>query len=235
VIMAAAKHSRFGWRLDLGRADYRRALDWQHGLVRMRKQGFARDTLITVEHPPVITVGKDINPENFGGCGIEPVYIERGGDVTYHGPGQLVVYFIFNLSRRGRDLHRFMDDIQEGVIRALRDIGIDGSRGDENTGVWVGARKLASIGVAVKNWITFHGTAINLNTDLSAFEKINPCGLDWKVMTSAAGLLGRAIDMPVFTDTLVRHYEDVFDTAFSSVNLASLAEDVESQAGGYEI
>ena len=233
--MTSARHSIFGWRLDLGRVEYNKALEWQHGLVKMRRQGFARDTLVMVEHPPVITVGKDINPENFESCGVEPVSIERGGDVTYHGPGQLVVYFIFNLTRRGRDLHRFMDDVQEGVIRALADLGIEGSRGDENTGVWVGKKKLASIGVAVKNWITFHGTAINLNTDLSEFGKINPCGLDAAVMTSAAELLGRDIDIPGFTNALVAHYQDVFDTDFGPVDLAGLAEDVESQAGGYEI
>lgn len=233
--MTAGGHSKFGWRLDLGRVDYQRALEWQHGLVRMRKHGFARDTLVTVEHLPVITVGKDINPENFESCGLEPVFIERGGDVTFHGPGQLVVYFVFNLTRRGRDLHRFMDDIQEGVIRALADLGIEASRGEENTGVWVGDKKLASIGVAVKNWITFHGTAINLNTDLQQFEQINPCGLDWNVMTSAARLLGHEVDMPAFTNALVQHYENVFDTDFRPVELADLAEDVESQAGGYEI
>jgi lipoate-protein ligase B len=233
--MTPGAYSRFGWHLELGRVEYARALEWQRGLVRMRAGGFARDTIITLEHPPVITVGKDVNPDNFQSCGIEPFFIERGGDVTYHGPGQLVAYFIFNLTRRGRDLHKFMDDIQEGVIRALADLGIEAARGEENTGVWVGKKKLASIGVAVKKWVSFHGTAINLNTDLKQFGKINPCGLDWKIMTSAGEILGKEIDMAAFTRSLVGHYEDVFDTAFSEVGLEDLAEDVESQSGGYEI
>ena len=233
--MKPGPHRRYGWHLELGRVDYRRALDWQHGLVRMRAQGFARDTIITVEHPPVITVGRDVNPENFANCPIEPVFIERGGDVTYHGPGQLVVYFIFDLGRRGRNLHRFMSDIQEGIIRAVAQLGIEAARGEEYTGVWVGDRKLASIGVAVKRWMSFHGAAINLNTDLSRFETINPCGLDWKVMTSAERIIGRPVDMQAFTRSLVGHYGEVFETEFAPVELETLAEDVKSQAGGYEI
>ena len=231
----APSRATYGWHLELGRVEYERALNWQRGLVRMRRQGFARDTIMTVEHPPVITVGKDINPDNFESCGIEPVFIERGGDVTYHGPGQLVVYFIFNLTRRGRDLHRFMDDIQEGAIRGLKDLGITASRGDENTGVWVNEKKLGSIGVAVKKWISFHGLALNLNTDLEQFGKINPCGLDWKVMTSAERVIGKKVDMAAFARSLVNHYADVFETEFSPIDLESLAEDVESQSGGYEI
>ena len=231
----------YGWHLEVGTADYERVLEWQHGLVKLRKEGFARDTIITVEHPPVITVGKDDNPDNYADCPIKPVQIERGGDVTYHGPGQLVVYFIFNLTRRGRDLHLFMDSIQEGIIRTLAEYGIAAGRGDENTGVWLGeegkseGRKIASIGVAVKHWITFHGTAINLNTDLSAFEQINPCGLEPGVMTSLQRELGREIDKAEFTDRLMAHYGDVFATKFTPVDLETLAEDVESQSGGEAI
>ena len=234
-MMAEAEDKLYGWHLQLGRVEYARALAWQHGLVRMRREGFARDTIITVEHPPVLTVGKDDNPENYARCGITPVQIERGGDVTYHGPGQLVVYFIFNLTRRGRDLHKFMDDIQEGIIRTMAEYKLEAARGSENTGVWIDKKKIASIGVAVKHWITFHGTAINLNTDLSAFEQINPCGLESSVMTSLNKHHGKDIDMDVFTRQLLGHYGDVFQTRFTPVDLEALAEDVESQSGGEAI
>lgn len=233
----AAEESKipYGWHLRLGRVDFQRVLEWQHGLVKMRESGFARDTIITVEHPPVVTVGKDGHDENYCDSGIEPVKVERGGDVTYHGPGQLVIYFIFNLTRRGRDLHLFMGNIQEGIIRTLAELGLEARRDDEHTGVWVGESKIASVGVAVKKWISFHGAALNLNTSLEDFRKINPCGLDPAVMTSAEQLLGSAVDIDQCRDMLVDHYSRIFETDFAPVDLEALAEDVESQAGGYEI
>ena len=233
--MTTPETRQYGWILDVGCQEYDRVLEWQHGLVTMRQQGLARDTIMLVEHPPVITVGKNGHKENFEGVAVEPQFVERGGDVTYHGPGQLVVYFVFNLTRRGRDLHRFMDCIQEGIIRTLADYKVDAKRGGEYTGVWVGEKKIASIGVAVKQWITFHGAAINLNTELSEFERINPCGLDAKVMTSLQKINGKKIDMKVFGRQLTGHYAGVFETEFAPVELASLAEALESQAGGYEI
>ena len=233
--MSAADYRLYGWHLELGKVEYERVLDWQHGLVKMRRQGFARDTIITVEHPPVITVGKDGHAENYAGLDIEPIPIERGGDVTYHGPGQLVVYFIFNLTRRGRDLHRFMDDIQTGIIRTLKEYGVGAKPGDENTGVWVGKKKIASIGVAVQHWISFHGAAVNLNTDLRDFKQISPCGLTPETMISLRQLTGKKVSLKRFTSKLIGHYNQVFETCFAPVDLESLAEDVESQAGGYEI
>ena len=191
---AAEINKLFGWHLQLGEVDYRRVLQWQQGLVRMRASGFARDTIITVEHPPVLTVGKDGHPENYEGINPEPIVVERGGDVTYHGPGQLVVYFIFNLTRRGRDLHKFMGNIQDGIIATLAELGVRARKDDEHTGVWVDDRKVASVGVAVKKWISFHGAALNLNTDLSDFTTINPCGLDPNVMTSVQQILSKEMD-----------------------------------------
>lgn len=226
---------QYGWILDVGLQEYSRVLEWQHGLVTMRREGLARDTIMLVEHPAVITVGKDGHKENFDGVELEPQFVERGGDVTYHGPGQLVVYFVFNLTRRGRDLHRFMDGIQEGIIRTLADYEVAAKRGDEYTGVWVGDKKIASIGVAVKQWITFHGAAINLNTELAEFDSINPCGLDAKVMTSLQKISGKKADMKAFGRKLTGHYAKVFETEFAPVELESLAEALESQAGGYEI
>ncbi len=234
-MVTVAQEKLLGWVLQAGTVDYERALEWQHGLVKMRQQGLARDTMMLLEHPPVITVGRDGHDENFKDSEITPYFIERGGDVTFHGPGQLVVYFVFNLTRRGRDLHKFMDDVQEGIIRALAEYGIKAERGVENTGVWVGKKKIASIGIAVKQWITYHGAAINLNTKLTEFNKINPCGLNAKVMTSAKRLLKKPVDMDQFRRTLLEKYGEVFGTDFSPIDLESLAEELESQSGGYEI
>ena len=233
--MIAATDKLIGWVLTLGRVDYSQALLWQRGLVKMRREGMARDTIIFVEHPPVVTVGKDGHAENYEGLEVEPHFIERGGDVTYHGPGQLVVYFVFNLTRRGRDLHRFLKQIQQGIMAALKEIGLKSRMDDEHTGVWVGKEKIASVGVAVKQWISYHGAAINLNTELNDFKRISPCGLESGMMTSASKLLNRKIDMDEFARILGDKYSRVFDTEFYPVKLEELAEDIESQAGGYTI
>jgi lipoate-protein ligase B len=233
--MMAADNKLNGWVLELGKVDYKQVLSWQHGLVKMRREGMARDTLIFVEHPPVVTIGRDGHSENYCDLKTEPIHIERGGDVTYHGPGQLVVYFVFNLTRRGRDLHLFMSQVQNGIIGAMKQIGIESRLGDEHTGVWTDQGKIASIGVAVKNWISFHGAAVNLNTNLKDFEQIKPCGLSAEVMTSAQSILGKKVDMGAFRKLLLEEYAKIFDTAFYSVALDEIAEDIESQAGGYTI
>ncbi|MBD3403221.1 lipoyl(octanoyl) transferase LipB [candidate division GN15 bacterium] len=231
----AAHTTHYGWVLNLHRVEYGKVLNWQRGLVRMRKDGFARDTLILVEHEPVVTVGRNGHQENFSNLTEEPFFIERGGDVTYHGPGQLVVYFIFNLRRRGRDLHKFMDQIQQGIIEALGEYGLTARQDDTNTGVWVGDHKIASIGIAVKNWITYHGTAINVQTNLDDFNRINPCGLTAETMTSLSKLTGEDISLDDFSNVLLKRYAEIFETKFTPVTLDELAEDIESQSGGNEV
>ncbi|HOD65608.1 MAG TPA: lipoyl(octanoyl) transferase LipB [candidate division Zixibacteria bacterium] len=225
----------YGWVLEVGRVEYERALAWQRGLVKMRREGMARDTIMFVEHPAVCTVGRDGHEEHYRNISSAPVFVERGGDVTWHGPGQLVVYFIFNLARRGRDLHAFMTAIQQGIVDALAEWEIAARLGEEYTGVWVGPKKIASIGVAVKKWITFHGAAINLNTDLREFAQMEPCGLSADLMTSAAEQLGRPVDMQAFAQALLRGYAERFHTQFDPVALEAIAEDLESQSGGYTI
>lgn len=232
MMTVTANKTHLGWVIQPGKVEFERALEWQRGLVKLRREGMARDTLLLVEHPPVVTVGKDGHPENFKDLKCQPLPVERGGDVTYHGPGQLVVYFIFNLSRRGRDIHNFMAGIQEGIIGGLKEIGIESKPGTEHTGVWVKDKKIASIGIAVKNWISFHGAAVNLNTDLTEFEQISPCGLDPETMISAASLLKKPVDFGAFAESLIGQYSDIFDTEFYSVQLEEIAEDIESQAGG---
>lgn len=233
MTMAASRKTDYlGWVLQLGRVEFERCLEWQRGLVKLRREGMARDIIIMVEHPPVVTIGKDGHSENYESLKQQPYFIERGGDVTYHGPGQLVIYFIFNLARRGRDIHDFMARIQDGIIQTLATIDIEASKGKKHTGVWVAGQKIASIGIAVKNWISFHGAAVNLNTDLTEFEQINPCGLEADVMTSAEKLLNRKVDMKEFGRALLEAYGKIFSTDFYDVQLEEIAEDIESQAGG---
>ncbi len=230
--MALDHGIRYGWWLELGTVEYERALRWQRNLVDMRRGGMARDTIILLEHPPVVTVGKDGHEENYKSLADQAVFVERGGDVTFHGPGQLVAYFVFNIARRGRDVKKFMSNIQQGIIDALAEYTVTARKDNEYTGVWVDDRKIASVGVAIKKWISFHGAAINLNTDLSSFDSINPCGLNSKTMTSLSKLTGKEIDRYDFGQLLVKKYADVFETDFRPITLDELDEDIKSQSGG---
>lgn len=183
--------------LDLGVLGYREAHARQLALVDARKQDQAQDTLLVVEHPHVITLGRGRQAwANVLAPGdVDVVPIERGGDVTYHGPGQLVAYPIVRLGEGERDLHRFLRDLERGIIRTLARHGIAAGRSPGNTGVWIEGRKIASIGIACRRWVTFHGLALNVTTDLSYFQRINPCGFQASVMTSMARELGRPVDM----------------------------------------
>ncbi len=175
-----------------------------------RQRGERRDALLFVEHPHVITVGRRqgalanlLRPGD-----VDVVEVERGGDVTYHGPGQVVAYPILALGEGERDLHRFLRNLEEGMIRTLAGFGIEGGREPGKTGVWVpgGAgsapRKIASIGIACRKWVTFHGLALNVTTDLSYFARIQPCGFDARVMTSMAAELGRDVALQPVTAAL---------------------------------
>jgi len=188
--------------LDLGRGPYREVWDRQRALVDARKTGAGTDTLILVEHPHVITLGRSRRAQaNLVAPGdVEVVEIERGGDVTYHGPGQLVAYPIVRLDEGERDLHRFLRNLEEAVIRTLAGHGLDAGREPGKTGVWLdgragGRRKICSIGIACRRWVTFHGLALNVTTDLSYFFRINPCGFESSVMTSMAAELDAPPDM----------------------------------------
>jgi lipoate-protein ligase B len=184
--------------IDLGRTGYREAHELQLAMLSERQRGERRDALLVVEHPHVITVGR-----SRGALGnilmpgeVEVVEVERGGDVTYHGPGQIVAYPIVQLDDGERDLHRFLRNLEEGMILTLARYGIEAGRAPGKTGVWLaGAHKIASIGIACRKWVTFHGLALNVTTDLSYFARINPCGFDATVMTSMARELGR--DLPL--------------------------------------
>jgi len=167
-------------------------------MVAERQRGERRDALVLVEHPHVITVGR-----TRGALGnilrpgeVEVVEVERGGDVTYHGPGQIVAYPILQLEEGERDLHRFLRNLEEAMIRTLARWAIAGAREPGKTGVWVeGRRKIASIGIACRKWVTFHGLALNVTTDLQYFARIQPCGFDAAVMTSMAHELGTSVPL----------------------------------------
>lgn len=191
--------------LDLGRASYREAHARQLAMVDERKTGAGADTLLLVEHPHVITLGRRQSSQaNVLAAGdVEVVPIERGGDVTYHGPGQLVVYPIVLLAEGERDLHRFLRNLEEAIIRTLDAFGIAAGRTQGATGVWIDERKIASIGIACRRWVTFHGLALNVSTDLSYFDRINPCGFESSVMTSMERELGREVDMDAVKRRLV--------------------------------
>jgi lipoyl(octanoyl) transferase len=201
----------------LGRVGYRQAWALQRQLLAARRQGRISDTLVLLSHPPVITMGRGGRPEHLvgslrelSGRGVEFVETDRGGDVTFHGPGQVVGYAIVDLTQRKRDLHRYLRDIEEVIVRAVAEFGIDAGRVPGLTGVWVGDAKLAAIGVRVSRWITHHGFALNVDTDLSYFDLIVPCGITDKRVTSMKKLLGRDIDRDVVEDALARSFSRVF-------------------------
>jgi len=189
---------------DLGVAPFREVWALQLALVEQRQRGEVGDTLLVVEHPHVFTLGRSRAAEgNVLAPGeVEVVAVERGGDVTYHGPGQLVAYPIVLLAEEDheRDLHAFLRNLEEAAIRTCARYGVVADREPGKTGAWTttpaGARKkLASIGIACRRWVTFHGIALNVATDLAYFARINPCGFEASVMTSVAALVGGALDL----------------------------------------
>jgi lipoyl(octanoyl) transferase len=202
----------------LGTVPYGDALALQSELVKQRRAGEVPDTLLLLEHPHVITLGSGWQPENVlvgeaerAERGIELFETGRGGDVTYHGPGQLVGYPILDLKPDRCDLHAYLRDLEEVLIRALADLGLRAGRVAGLTGAWVEERKLAAIGVRVSSgWITSHGFALNVSTDLGFFGTIVPCGIRDHGVGSMAGELGRAVPMPEVEQAVVRRFGEVF-------------------------
>lgn len=191
------------WIADLGRMDYPEALEIQEELLELRLTGRGEDVLLLVEHPPVLTLGRRgqysniLLPESqLKAQGIQIYEVNRGGDVTYHGPGQIVGYPIFNLSRHDQDIKAFVRRLEDIFIRLLNEkFQITAHRDEQKyTGVWVGDAKITAIGIAVKHWVTMHGFAFNVNTRLDDFRWINPCGITDKGVTSLEKLMGRTLD-----------------------------------------
>jgi len=204
--------------IDLGRREYRQVWTLQQELVAQRQRGEIEDTLVLVEHPDVITLGRRLSaPANVVAPGDIPVVeIERGGDVTYHGPGQLVGYPILALDGDERDLHAYLRNLEEALIGVCADVGLAGGRKAGWTGVWIGERKVASLGIAVRKWVTMHGFALNVATDLARFAAINPCGLDAAVMTSLARECGRAVTLDEVKPLAVARLSSVLGRDFAA-------------------
>lgn len=204
--------------LDLGTREYAQTLQLQRDLVQRRYRQEIPDTLILVEHEPVLTIGRAGSKSNIlvpqevlAREGISVYEVERGGDITYHGPGQLVGYPILDLDQHQRDLHWVLRSYEEVLIRCLQDdFGIPARRIKGYPGVWVGDKKIAAIGVAVSKWVTYHGFAFNVEPQMEHFRLINPCGITDKGVTSLAQLLGRSISLAEVKEPLLKHFADVF-------------------------
>jgi len=203
--------------LQLGTTDYARAGDLQRRLVELRKAEAIPDVLLLCEHPHVITLGRNARRENLrlpeeelARRGVEVHATDRGGDVTYHGPGQLVGYPIMDLKQVKRDVAAYMRSLEEVLIRVASDFGLLAGRLPGLTGVWVGGEKLAAMGVHISRWVTSHGFALNVNTDLKYFDLIVPCGLAARRATSLEALLGQRVEMAEVESSVVEHFAEVF-------------------------
>lgn len=203
----------------LGSIDYASAWQLQRELVQQRREGTIPDTLLLLEHcPPVITLGRAAHREHLlvsshllQEMGIQLVETDRGGDITYHGPGQLVGYPILDLREHGRDVHLYLRRLEEALIDALRHFGVVAHRKEGFTGVWVGEQKIAAIGVKVSHWVTMHGFALNICPDLSHFNLIVPCGIRDKGVTSLQRLLGREVTHEQVIPAVVEAFAQVFN------------------------
>jgi len=206
------------WVERLGLLDYGKALEYQRAVAQARIAGtIEEDVLLLVEHPPVVTLGRSAknqhllaSPELLAARGVELFEVERGGDVTFHGPGQLVGYPIIDLKRHKRDLHWYLRQVEEALIQAIGDFGIPGDRQAGYTGVWTNNRKIASIGVHARDWVTWHGFALNVSTDLGYFDLIVPCGIQAVTMTSMSVELETPDDAGRVADAVMSAFGSVF-------------------------
>lgn len=203
--------------LDLGLCGYEKAWEIQKECADKLIAGEGEETLILVEHPHVLTLGANFHEENllftreqYAKMGVEVVRTDRGGDVTYHGPNQLVIYPIFDIARHGKDLHKWMRDLEETILKSIQTFGLEGRRFPPHTGVWVGDRKIAAIGVKIKKWVNLHGIALNCNNDLSFFDLIVPCGIVGYGVTNLSREAGREVTIDEAKPVVMRAFEEVF-------------------------
>jgi lipoate-protein ligase B len=204
------------WRL--GMVEYGVAYQLQKKLHQQRVEGEIGDTLLLLEHPPTITVGKAGSTDNIlvphealHQKGIALYFVDRGGDVTYHGPGQLVGYPILDLSSRGGDLKRYVHNLEEVLIWTLEDFSIKAARDPQHVGVWIGQKKIASIGLSVRDWVTMHGFSLNVCTRMEDFSLIHACGLRDRRSGSMQELLGFPPSMDQVSEKLQRRFSELFD------------------------
>jgi len=204
------------WRL--GVVEYGAAYQLQKKLHQQRVEGEIGDTLVLLEHPPTITVGKAgridnilVPCETLHQMGISLYFADRGGDVTYHGPGQLLGYPILDLSSRGGDLKQYVRELEEVLIRTLEDFSIKAGRDPQHVGVWIGQKKIASIGLSIRDWVTMHGFALNVCTNLEGFSLIHACGFKDRKTASIQELVACCPSMEQVTERLLQHFSEVFD------------------------
>jgi lipoic acid synthetase len=204
--------------------EYGEAWKLQKRLRHQRIEGEISDVLLLLEHPPTITIGKSANLKNvliskeqLAQEGISLFFIDRGGDVTYHGPGQLVGYPILDLRERGRDLHRYVYNLEEVILRTLKDFSISANREGFHPGVWVNEEEIAAIGLSVKKWVSMHGFALNIDTNLNHFTFINPCGFSDRRATSMSKVLYSDVPRGSVINRLISHFCNVFN--FSKISL----------------
>lgn len=216
----------------LGQVSYRDALELQRALVEERRAGRIPDTLLLLEHSHVVTIGVRkggaanivATPARLAELGVDVFETGRGGDVTYHGPGQLVAYPILDLRPDRQDVHRYVRDLEEVMIRVCAEFGVAAARIPKLTGTWVGADKIGAIGVRISRWITSHGVAFNVNTDLDYFKLIVPCGISDRGVTSLSRVTGLAHQLEDVEDAFVRHFMDVFERAPDSPDLSDVPD-----------
>ena len=196
--------------IDLGLTNFSDAYELQKELVQKISQGLCEDALLITEHYPVITIGRKGSRDNiFQTRGIEVLNIDRGGDVTYHGPGQIVAYPIFKLENEARDIHRFLSHLEDVGCNFLESYGLSPQKRSGLRGIWVDNKKIGSIGIGVKKWTTYHGIAININTDLTPFSFIRPCGIEGAEVTSLRDVLCSEIDIKDARDKLIETFKQI--------------------------
>jgi lipoate-protein ligase B len=227
--VTAVGNGNRGYILDLGLIDYKEAWDLQHELWAKRVEEELPDLLLILEHPHVITLGRRGNhthlkasSEVLEAMKIPIFHVERGGDITYHGPGQMVVYPIIGLRDYGYRLIRYVDQLEEVILHVLSDFEIQGEKDPSNRGVWANGHKIASIGVAIKRWVSFHGFALNYETDLKYFDLVDPCGLVGEKMTSMAKILGKQISRKEVAERIVLRFKEVFKKEWEERDLGGL-------------
>jgi len=205
--------------IDLGLVSFDKAYCFQKEVLSSVKAREKSESLILAEHYPVFTIGRRGKQENIlasteklNSRGIDIINTDRGGDITFHGPGQIVAYPIFDLTKRCKDMHKFLRDLEKVIILTLSDFCIDSFKVEGRTGCWTEKGKIASIGVAASGWVTYHGLALNANVDLSYFDMINPCGLKNISMTSMKQILCKEVDTEKLKKRLISRFGDVFET-----------------------
>lgn len=207
----APSHPAAGTVKDLGRVGYAEGLRLQHEHFDLRRRGEIADTLLLCEHPPVYTLGTNADAKDVRDAqGAEVVQTDRGGEATWHGPGQVVGYVICDLEARVRDLHAFCRDLEEVMLGTLRDFGLEGRRIEGLTGVWLGEEKVGALGVRVRRWITTHGFALNVGCDLRWFDTVVPCGLLARRVTSMERALGRPVDIEQAKESCAARFREIF-------------------------